>query len=82
MWVRARVPSDYTEEVIHDLIGRGAEIEEIDWSAPIPTVRAKAALRQLLGYPKALATQTNGAAELHMWLSHYSPVPPEPGRAA
>lgn len=82
MWVRARIPSDYTEAAVHDLIGRGAEIEEIDWFVTVPTVRAKAALRQLLGYPKELATLTNATAELQMWLSHYAPVPPEPGRAA
>lgn len=82
MWVRARIPSQYTEAGVQDLIGRGAEIEEIDRHVPVFTVRAKAALRQLLGYPKALEALTHGAAELQMWLSHYAPVPPEPGRAA
>ena len=48
MWVRAGTERNYTEAVIHDLVTRGAGIEEVDWMAPLPVVRARAALRQLL----------------------------------
>ena len=82
MWVRAGTERTDTEAVIHDLITRGAEIEEVDWMAPLPVVRARAALRQLLGYPRALAALSQHTAELRMWLSHYAPVPPGPGQAA
>ena len=82
MWVRAAVAREYTETVVHDLITRSAEIEEVDWLAPAPTVRAKAPLRELLGYPAALAGLCNATSELQMCLSHYAPVPPGPGRAA
>ena len=82
MWVRAAVPYGYAEAVVQELVGRGARIEEVDWLLTRPVVRAKAPLRVLLGYPQTLATLTAGAAELHMWLSHYEPVPPEPGAAA
>jgi translation elongation factor EF-G len=67
---------------VQDLVGRGAFIEEVDWMAPQPVVRAKAPLRLLLGYPQSLATLTQNTAELRMWLSHYAPIPPEPGEAA
>ena len=82
MWVRAGTERSYTEAVIHDLVTRGAEIEEVDWMAPLPVVRARAPLRQLLGYPQTLAALSENTAELRMWLSHYAPVPPGPGRAA
>ena len=82
MWLRAGTERDYTEAVIHDLVTRGAEIEEVDWMAPLPVVRARAALRQLLGYPQMLAALSQNTAELRMWLSHYAPLPPGPGKAA
>jgi translation elongation factor EF-G len=82
MWVRAAVPRAATEPVLHDLIGRGADIEEVDWLAPAPVIRASAPLRELLGYPAALCALCEGRAELDMWLSHYAPVPPEPETAA
>ena len=82
MWVRAAVPRERAEPVVHDLIGRQAEIEEVDWIAPSPVVVARAPLRELLGYPAALDALCEGNAELEMWLSHYAPVPPGPGKAA
>ncbi len=82
MWVRAGTERNHTEAVINDLITRGAEIEEVDWMAPRPVVRARVALRQLLGYPQALAALSQSTAELRMWLSHYAPLPPWPGKAA
>ncbi|MCC7079827.1 MAG: hypothetical protein IT530_04080 [Burkholderiales bacterium] len=82
MWVRASVPRAHTESVVHGLITRKAEIEEVDWFAPSPVVRATAPLRELLGYPDALAALCGSKAELQMWLSHYAPVPPGPGIAA
>jgi hypothetical protein len=82
MWVRAAVARTYTEAVILDLVGRGADIEEVDWLAAPSVVCGKAPLRQLLGYPKALAVLCDDQAELRMWVSHYAPVPPEPGKAA
>jgi hypothetical protein len=82
MWVRAGIGHGYTEDVIQDLVSRGAEIEEVDWTAPHAVVRARAPLRQLLGYSRALAALSHHTAELRMWLSHYEPVPPDPGKAA
>lgn len=82
MWVRAAVPRGDTEAVVHDLIGREARIEEVDWLAPSPVVRARAPLRKLLGYPAALSELCAGKAELQMWLSHYAPMPPGPDKAA
>ena len=82
MWLRATSARTCTEAVIQDLVTRGADIEEVDWFAPRPVVRAKAPLRQLLGYPQALAALSRSTAELRMWLSHYTPLPPDPGKAA
>lgn len=82
MWVRAAVPWAHTEPTLHDLITRDALIDEVDWTACRPTIRARAPLRALLGYPAALEAATQGTAELRMWLSHYAPVPPGPGKAA
>ncbi len=82
MWARVTVLRQHTEPALHDLITRSAVIDEVDWSACRPTIRARAPLRALLGYPKALAVLTRGTADLSMWLSHYAPVPPDPGKAA
>lgn len=82
MGVRAVVARRHAEAALHELITRAAEIDEVDWLAPEATLRARATLRNLLGYPKALAAISGGKADLDMWLSHYAPVPPEPGQAA
>jgi len=82
MWVRASVGRNYVEDVIQDLVLRAAEIEEVDWLVVLPVVRARVPLRQLLGYSQALAALSHDTAELRMWLSHYAPVPPDPGKAA
>jgi hypothetical protein len=82
MWVRAGTERNYIEAVIHDLVSRGAEIERVDWMAPLPVVLGRAPLRQLLGYPQTLAALSQSTADVRMWLSHYAPLPPGPGKAA
>lgn len=82
MGLRAAVPQPQTEAALHELIARGASIDEVDWFARKPTVRAWAPLRLLLGYPKALLVLTKGQADLSMWLTHYAPMPPEPDKAS
>lgn len=82
MWVRAVVDRDRMEDAVQALVGRGAAIEELDWVAPAPVVRARGPLRRLIGYPQLLAALTQGTADLQMWLSHYEPMPPEPLNAA
>jgi hypothetical protein len=82
MWVRAAVDRVRTEAVIQDLVRRGADIDEVDWMAESPIVRARAPLRQLLGYQQSLAALAGKTAELRIWLSHWEPIPPGPGEAA
>jgi translation elongation factor EF-G len=82
MSVRVAADRAYTEDIVQDLVTRSAEIEEVDWVAPLPVVRAKAPLRQLLGYAQSLVAVAHNTADVRMSLSHYEPVPPEPGKAA
>jgi hypothetical protein len=82
MWVRAAVDRVRTESVIQDLVRRDADIDEVDWMAASPVVRARAPLRQLLGYRQSLTALAGKTAELRMWLSHWAPIPPGPGEAA
>lgn len=82
MWVRAHSEWTFTEAVIHELITREAQIEQVDWLAELPVVLARAPLRQLLGYSHALAALSRGTAGQRTWLSHYAPLPPDPGKAA
>jgi hypothetical protein len=82
MWVRAASARTYTEALIQDLVTREAQIEEVDWMAPLPVVLARAPLRQLLGYTDALSALSHRTGDLRMWLSHYAPLPPHPGQAA
>jgi predicted membrane GTPase involved in stress response len=81
MWVRVSLDDRYCEDAVQDLVRRNAAIEEVDWLSQ-PVIRARASLRRLLGYPQALATLSNNTADLRTWLSHYAPVPPEPGGKA
>ena len=82
MWVRATVDRECAEAVIHDLVRRGADIEEVDWMVPAPIVLARAPLRQLLRYHEHLATLGGSTATLRMWLSHWTPILPDPEGAA
>jgi hypothetical protein len=82
MWLRVHTGGTCTEAVIQDLVGRGAEIEEVDWMARPPLIRARAPLRKLLGYARTLADLSHSSADLRMGLSHYAPMPPPPGKAA
>jgi hypothetical protein len=74
MWVHVRTSQKYAEAVVQDLITRDAAIDQVDWMPLQPVVLAKAPLRNLLGYPQALATLSWNTAELKMWLSHYAAV--------
>jgi hypothetical protein len=82
MWLRLALDGAYTERVIRDLVARSAEIDVVDWMGEPAIVRARAPLRRLLGYPSTLARLSDNAADLRMGLSHYAPIPPDPGKAA
>ena len=78
MWVQVNTRQRYAETVVQDLVSRDAAIEKVDWMSPRPLVLAKAPLRNLLGYPQALATLSQNTADLKMWLSHYAGAPSGP----
>ena len=83
MWVRVSVKHADAEPVLQDLVAREARIEEVDWGLPRTVIRARAPLRRLLGYPKALPGLSDSSADLRMWLSHYrAPLPGPEGDAA
>lgn len=82
MCLRAKVDPEHVEAAIRDLVARKATIESVDWLRAPGIVQAQAPLRNLLGYPQALATLSQGRADLKMWLSHYAPVPPDSGNDA
>ena len=71
MWVRVSVLEADAEAVVQDLVQRDAAIEEADWRHPATVIRALAPLRNLLGYPDALAALAQNDPELRMWPSHY-----------
>ena len=78
MWVRVSVRDTDAEAVVLDLLRRDAAIEEADWRQPRTVIRALAPLRNLLGYPRALAQLSAESPDLRMWPSHYQALPPGP----
>ena len=74
MWLRASADEAFAEPIIHDLVIRGAQIEEVDWMKAQPVVRAMAPLRALIDYPQALIALGGHTVELRMGLSHYAVV--------
>ena len=79
MCVRLSIESAYAEAAIRDLVARGSSIDCVDWLHDPVVIRAQAPLRNLLGYPDAIADVSKGAADLKVWLSHYVPVESGPG---
>jgi translation elongation factor EF-G len=82
MWVRVSVRDTDAEAVVLDLLRREAAIGEADWRQPRTVIRALAPLRNLLGYPQALAQLVSERPELQMWPSHYQTMPHGPGDGA
>lgn len=82
MWLRVALDGAYIERAIQDLVARDAEVDEVEWMAEPAVVRARAPLRQLIGYPRALAGLSDDTADLRMGLSHYAPIRPDPEEAA
>lgn len=83
MGVRVLCASNHFEAVKADLERRGAAIVEAVLTAQYGIVHATAPLAALLGFPRRVATLTDGRAREVMWLSHYAPVePPPPGNDA
>lgn len=81
MWVRAQSECTFTEAVLHELITREAQIEQVEGLAALPVVRTRAPLRRLLRCSNALAPLSRDTAKLRTWFSHYAPLPPDPGKA-
>jgi hypothetical protein len=80
MGVRVLCANPYFAAVKADLVSRSAHILDAEVMAQFGVVRATAPLVKLLGYSHALADLTAGSAREVMWLSHYAPVEPLPGR--
>lgn len=61
---------------------RDADILAVDSGVFWCVIEAQAPLTALPGYGKALSALTEGIGRHRMILSHYAPVPPDPGGAA
>ncbi|MGQ0749804.1 MAG: hypothetical protein ACT4PS_04650 [Betaproteobacteria bacterium] len=79
MCVRVSIDSTHAEAATRDLIARESSIDSVDWLHDPVVIRALAPLRNLLGYPDALADLSMRTADLKMWLSHYAPMAWGPG---
>jgi predicted membrane GTPase involved in stress response len=70
------------EPLRHDLFQRRASILDAEVTVQFGILRASAPLRSLVGYPTHVSQLTDGKARLVMWLSHYEPMDPPPGKDA
>jgi hypothetical protein len=76
------VQLEHMAEVQRDLKTRGADIPIVDVEPAWCAIEATAPLTALLGYSRTLSSLSGGIGRHYMALSHYAPVPPDPGGAA
>jgi elongation factor G len=69
------VPEKFLGDVIGDLNGRRASIEETAMRGSSRVVRAHVPLAEMFGYATDLRSRTQGRASYTMQFSHYSKVP-------
>jgi elongation factor G len=75
MHVEVVVPEKFLGDVIGDLNGRRASIEETAMRGSSRVVRAHVPLAEMFGYATDLRSRTQGRASYTMQFSHYSKVP-------
>ncbi|HNQ04858.1 MAG TPA: hypothetical protein PKH69_09615 [Thiobacillaceae bacterium] len=82
MVVRVRVRDRHLLSVRQDLLARGARLEEEDAQSDGVVLRARARLRDLLGYGRDFAVLTGSSGNHWIWLDSYLPVHDPPGGLA
>lgn len=73
MQLRATVAPPLAAQLRADVQTRGFTVIDDSTTVQGTVLRAEAPLRQLLGYPAALATLTQGAGFCTSWLDRYTP---------
>jgi elongation factor G len=76
MWIEVLVPEDYLSNVITDLNGRRAQINNVSLRGHLQVVEASAPLEQMFGYSTQLRSITQGRATYTMRFDSYQPVAP------
>ena len=69
------VPETYTGEVVGDLSGRRARIQNIKARPGLQVVTADVPLAEMFGYATDLRSRSQGRATYHMSFARYEPVP-------
>jgi elongation factor G len=80
MMVEVSVPEEYLGDVLNDLNGRRAEIEEVMTRGRVRAIRGKAPLAEMFGYATGLRSLTQGRAAYTMEPLEYGRAPAEGGR--
>ncbi len=75
MHVEVVVPERFLGDVIGDLNGRRASIEETAMRGSSRVIRARVPLAEMFGYATDLRSKTQGRASYTMQFSHYCKVP-------
>ena len=75
MQVEVVLPEDFLGDVISDLNGRRASIEDTALKGKSRVVRAHVPLAEMFGYATDLRSRTQGRASYTMQFAHYSEVP-------
>ncbi len=73
--VEVVLPEDFLGEVISDLNGRRASIDDTALKGNSRVVRARVPLAEMFGYATDLRSRTQGRASYTMQFSHYSEMP-------
>jgi len=82
MLLRVRTPPRHRDAVRDDLASREATLVEEFARPSVCVLRAKAPLRNLLGYSKTLSKLSDGTALHWIWLDRYVPMGDPPGGQA
>jgi elongation factor G len=80
MRIEVSVSDEYLGDVLNDLNGRRAEIEEVMARGRVRAIRGKAPLAEMFGYATALRSLTQGRAAYTMEPLEYGRAPAEGGR--
>lgn len=75
MEVEIVVPADNVGEVIGELNARRARLSAVEPGPSVQTIRALAAVAEMLSFPMELRSMTQGRATMTARFSHYEPAP-------
>jgi len=80
MRLEVMVPEENLGDIVNDLNGRRAQIDEMGVRSGVRWIRGTAPLSEMFGYASAIRSLSQGRATYSMEPSTFAPVPPDISR--